>query len=139
MTAIGERIARSASELVGTSFRLHGRSRESGLDCVGLVTECLALAGMKPVAPTGYAMRNSNIDGLLMCAKASGLGIASGRIRPGDILLVRPGPAQHHLVVAEDTRTFVHAHASLRRVVRSRSPLPWKISRHWRAYEPEES
>ena len=38
-------------------------------------------------------------------------------LRRGDVLLTRPGPAQHHLLIALGADGFVHAHAGLRRVV----------------------
>ena len=49
-----------------------------------------------------------------------------------EILLVRPGPAQHHLLVVTSLSSFVHAHAGLRRVVEAPLPTSWPIMRHWR-------
>jgi cell wall-associated NlpC family hydrolase len=62
----------------------------------------------------------------------SGLADAASPLAPGDVLLVRPGPAQHHLVIAAAAGGFVHAHAGLGRVVLTPAPLDWPIDRHWR-------
>lgn len=51
---------------------------------------------------------------------------------PGDVLLVRPGPAQVHLLVCARDGRFVHAHAGLRRVVAMPGPHGWPVLRHWR-------
>jgi hypothetical protein len=62
----------------------------------------------------------------------SGLAAAAGPTRAGDVLLIRPGPAQHHLVIAATAGGFVHAHAGLRRVVLTPAPLGWTVEHHWR-------
>lgn len=128
----GDRLAQAAQSLVGAPFRLHGRDPALGLDCVGLVHAAFAAAGLPVDAPRTYALRNTRIDDALAFAGRAGLVDAEGPVAPGDILLVRPGPAQFHLLVAVHTARFVHAHAGLRRVVATPGPLPWPISRHWR-------
>ncbi|WP_095012178.1 NlpC/P60 family protein [Tsuneonella mangrovi] len=125
-------VATSAEALVGTPFRLHGRDPATGLDCIGVVAAALA-RGHRPVsAPTGYSLRNRSIVSQLAFAERAGLVEAQGQIEPGDIVLVRPGPAQHHLLVAVADGSFVHAHAGLRRVVSTPAPLAWPTVRHWR-------
>ncbi|HEY6815218.1 MAG TPA: NlpC/P60 family protein [Croceibacterium sp.] len=132
MTVARAALAAAAERLIGTPFRLHGRDPARGLDCVGLVAAALAEAGRPVRAPTGYWLRQSRLDGLLDAATHAGLGAAAGAVTPGDVLLVRPGPAQHHLVVAGMAGGFVHAHAGLGRVVLTPAPLAWPIVRHWR-------
>lgn len=122
----------AAEELMGTPFRLHGRDPARGLDCVGLVAAALQAAGRPARAPTGYRLRQLDPGPLLDAAEASGLGLVAGAVQPGDVLLVRPGPAQLHLVIAGADGSFVHTHAGLGRVVRTPAPLPWPIERHWR-------
>ncbi|WP_247711858.1 NlpC/P60 family protein [Qipengyuania qiaonensis] len=117
MSACGEVIARAAEALIGTRFRLHGRSRETGLDCIGLVGTSLMDCGQDVRWPQGYGLRNADIARWLNLAEANGLAACAGPIRRGDILLTRPGPGQHHLLVALGGDRFVHAHAGLRRVV----------------------
>lgn len=128
----GERIAQHALDLVGTRFRLHGRDPASGLDCVGLALSCLAEAGRPLAFPAHYGLRNTDISALLALSERVDGIHGAPPYRPGDILLTRPGPAQHHLLVALGPASFVHAHASLRRVVETPFPSPWPILRHWR-------
>ena len=127
----GAALAAAAERLIGVPFRLHGRDPVRGLDCVGLVAAALAEAGRPALAPVGYRLRQVAIDGLLGAAATSGLAETAGPIEPGDVLLVRPGPAQHHLVVAA-AGGFVHAHAGLGRIVLTPPPLAWPVEHHWR-------
>ena len=127
-----ERFAAEAELLVGTRFRLHGRVAETGLDCVGLVARALEAAGRRAIAPGGYSLRNAAIDDLLAFAGRNLFFPCHEPLARGDLLLVRPGPAQHHLIIAISRDGFVHAHASLGRVVLHRGPLSWPVLFHWR-------
>lgn len=129
---VAERFASSAESLVGTTFRLHGRTPETGLDCVGLVASSLALAGRQVVAPSGYSLRNLDIEAYLAFAQRNGLVAAIGPIRRGDLVMTEPGQAQHHLLVATSPASFVHAHASLRCVVHQQGALADAPTWHWR-------
>jgi cell wall-associated NlpC family hydrolase len=131
MTA-GNALAEAALALVGRPFRLHGRDPATGLDCIGLVAVALQRTGHPALAPAGYRLRNPDIDAWLQFAGAAGLRPAHGPARPGDVLLVAPGPWQHHLLVAGQRGHFIHAHAGLGRVVEMPGPLPWPTVRHWR-------
>jgi cell wall-associated NlpC family hydrolase len=128
----GAALAAAAERLVGLRFRLHGRDAACGLDCVGLVAASLAEIGRPVFAPVGYRLRQVAIEGFLGAAARSGLAKATGPVEPGDVLLVRPGPAQHHLVIAATTGGFVHAHAGLGRIVLTPAPLEWPVEHHWR-------
>jgi cell wall-associated NlpC family hydrolase len=124
--------ARAAENLAGTRFRLRGRDPATGLDCVGLVAAALATTGRDPPAPSGYGLRNSSINEALGFASGAGFDECAGEPIAGDLLLVRPGPLQHHLLIALERGRFVHAHAGLRRVTITPGPAPWPILRHWR-------
>jgi cell wall-associated NlpC family hydrolase len=128
----GAALAAAAERLVGTPFRLQGRDPAHGLDCVGLVAASLAAIGQPSCAPAGYRLRQPAIARYLAAAAGCGLAAAAGPVEPGDVLLVRPGPAQHHLVIAATTGGFVHAHAGLGRVVLTPAPLAWPVAHHWR-------
>jgi cell wall-associated NlpC family hydrolase len=127
----GEALAAAAERFVGVPFRLHGRDPERGLDCIGLALAALETVGRRVRVPA-YRLRMREIGGLVAAASDAGLVEASGPVRPGDVLLVRPGPAQHHLAIAASGGGFVHAHAGLRRVVLTPAPLPWAEGRRWR-------
>lgn len=132
MNPPGLTLARAAEALAGSPFRLHGRDPATGLDCVGLVAASLGAVGAKAPATAGYRLRNRSIGHLLACATDAGLTPCQGEIRPGDVLLVAPGPLQHHLLIALEGNRFVHAHAGLRRVAITPGPPAWPILRRWR-------
>ena len=133
MSSERERFAAAADALVGTPFRFRGRDRATGLDCVGMVLAALADIGRKPAELNGYAMRQTHADHHFDVALACGFRpVEDGELDVGDLLMVSPGPAQLHLLVFTGEPGFVHAHASLGRVVRSPSPCPWIIERIWR-------
>lgn len=129
----GEHIYAAALALVGTRFRLHGRDPATGLDCIGLAVAAFGRAGCTLTAPVGYGLRNLSINAFLSSAVQPGLEPVSGPAQPGDLQLVQPGPAQHHLLIAGPDGSAVHAHAGLGRVVHSPAPLVWPVIAHWRA------
>lgn len=130
MARRGERIAAAARGYVGVRFRLHGRSAERGVDCVGLALLALAGAGRMKAEPGRYGLRGGNADLFEGWLKAAGMRrVRTGR--PGDLLLVQPGPAQFHLMIRVEGGT-VHAHAGLRRVVEMPGEAPWPVIGMWR-------
>ena len=130
----GDQLAAAAEALVGAPFRLHGRDPATGVDCVGVVLTALGTR----VKVRGYGLRNRSIAPFLELAAASGFAPHDGPTERGDLLLVRPGPGQHHLLIAAAPDRFVHAHAGLRRVVLQPGPLAWPVECVWRL-NPEES
>lgn len=138
MTDLAMRFAHHAEQLEGTPFRLHGRNPETGLDCIGLAACALERAGAKSVAPTGYTLRNSDIARYLAKVLPAGFAPVTGNVLRGDILLVRPGPSQHHLLVALGQNRYVHAHAGLNRVVIQTGLSGWPVLHHWRIAAAQE-
>jgi len=132
MTCAAERFAFEAERLVGIPFRLHGRDPATGVDCIGLVACALEAAGLRADPPQGYMLRNTNLGAHADKAGNSGFVPVAGPVIRGDLLLVRPGPAQHHLVVALGKARVVHAHAGLRRVVVQTADTGWPVLKHWR-------
>jgi len=132
----GERIAAEALALVGTPFRLRGRCAATGLDCVGLALLAAQRAGIRIDPPPGYALRGM-ADG-----RATELLTRSGfrpvlSASPGDLILVRTGALQLHLMIRAG-RGVVHAHAGLRRVVLMPGAIDWPVLGCWR-FPPIES
>lgn len=121
------RLAEAALELVGAPFRLHGRDAERGLDCVGVVAEALHRIGRITSVPEGYTLRGTAISRFISCAAQSGLRPTDAN---GDVILCMINPVQPHLLVRVNDG-FVHAHASLRRVVFMPGPLPWRVQMQW--------
>ena len=131
----GAALAAAAEALVGTRFRLHGRDAATGLDCIGVLAAALATCGRPAALPNFYSLRMRAPPELGEIAQDAGFTPCTAAVLAGDVLLVRIGPCQFHLVLAADRDTFVHAHAGLMRVVRSALPGDWLVVRHWRLAE----
>jgi len=134
----GVALAQAAETLCGCPFRLHGRDRTTGLDCIGVLAVALQMIGREVRFPSGYLLRTERYAGLPDLAAVHGFVAATGTIEPGDVLFVRPGPAQMHLLVAGSlSGCFVEAHAGLGRVVSRPGPIALPILQSWRlAREP---
>jgi len=126
--------------LVGTPFRLHGRDPAAGLDCVGLVAAAFDAIGIGFHPPDRYGLRNRTITPLLALlgdVPARRLGLSDRSSQTGDIVLGALGSSQNHVVIlsggfAGHASSFIHAHAGLRRVVRTPGDIPWPIIARWR-------
>ena len=132
---MADRIVAAARDLVGTPFRLHGRSAELGVDCVGLAALALTRAGHRGAPPSGYGLRSGD-EGLARGWLAQAGLNAVDEPTDGDLALVRPGPLQLHLMILVPGG-HVHAHAGLGRVVEMPGPSPWPLIGHWRTKQEE--
>ncbi|MDF1835208.1 MAG: NlpC/P60 family protein [Alteraurantiacibacter sp. bin_em_oilr2.035] len=132
MSADGLAFAKSARALVGTRFRLRGRDKRTGLDCVGLVTTALLAIGRTPPDIPYYSLRNRDCLRFHLLFEAAGFHQTAGVILRGDLIILKPSPGQLHLAVADNTARLIHAHAGLGRVVISPFPSPLSDYGHWR-------
>ncbi|WP_374410761.1 hypothetical protein [Novosphingobium colocasiae] len=137
--AFAEAFAEAAGWLVGVPFRLHGRDPHTGLDCVGVLASAGAAAGAAWTLPSGYALRHARVPDLDGLAAGLGFVPASGTVRRGDVLALRPGPGQVHFAITTAEQRFVHAHAGLGRVVEGELPEGWPCLFHWRPMLPRQS
>jgi hypothetical protein len=128
----GWHLAAAAEALVGVRFRLHGRDPAHGLDCIGVLAAALAAIGRPAPLPNAYALRSHRLPPLGALATACGFAETRASRRPGDVLMLRIGPCQHHLLVAARDGGFVHAHAGLARVVVMPGPPGWPVLHRWR-------
>ncbi len=122
---MADEVVARARAAIGAPFRLHGRDT-NGIDCVGLA----ALAHGEEVIPTGYRLRTNAPQALGERLRRSGFARADAPV-PGDVVVMRAGPAQLHLGVWTGTG-LVHADARLRRVVETPGPVQWPILSIWR-------
>lgn len=129
-------LADEALLLCGVDFRLHGRDADNGVDCVGLADLCVSAAGLNCDVPTGYSIRGGDIATVVNVMEQAGFKkiLSKDAPREGDLILVRPSPAQLHLMICTQGG-FVHAHAGLRKVVFSPGPCPWPIFQIFRFVE----
>ena len=128
----GLALAKAAEQFIGCNFRLRGRDPAIGLDCVGVVLAALANIGRHCLAPANYQLRMRDVSGFTNLAEQVGLIETPDTVRPGDVLLLKVGPCQHHCAIALSDGGFVHAHASLRRVVHTPDRPEGILVRHWR-------
>ena len=120
----GEAIAARAMTQIGTPFRLHGRTPDVALDCVGLVAYAIGAGEVI----RDYSLKGTKIDFILSYMDSVGLHslTPSTRICDGDIAIAVCSPSQFHLMVrAADG--WVHSHAGLRKVVHTPGASPWPI------------
>lgn len=130
MSERGDALAREALGLLGVPFRLHGRSAETGVDCVGLVALALRAVGHACKVPDRYALRGGQVRQFEAWLEAADLRRAD-EVARGDVVLVQAGARQFHLMLGTGGG-FVHAHAGLRRVVEMRGESPWPVLSVWR-------
>lgn len=115
---------------MGARFRVHGRTPEEGLDCVGLVAWALSAGGWRGEVPSGYRLRSGDLGRIAGLIEAVGL-VRVEEVRAGDVVLAVSGPGQVHLAVLTG-EGFVHADAMLRRVVERPGAVPWPVIGFWR-------
>lgn len=128
----GDALAVAAEALVGVRFRLQGRDPTHGLDCIGVLAAALAAIGRPAPLPVGYALRSHRLPPLEALVAACGFAETCAPPAPGDVLMLKIGPCQHHLLIAARGGGFVHAHAGLGRVVVTPGPPGWPVLHRWR-------
>jgi lipoprotein Spr len=128
--AAGDRIVAAARALVGTPFRLHGRSPATGVDCVGLALLSARAAGLNVEEPPPYRLHAGATPPVEIWMHAAGF-VAPRLACAGDIVLVRISPLQPHLVI-DAGGGVIHAHAGLGRVVIMPMPAEWRELSRWR-------
>lgn len=126
MEPLEQRICTFARQALGTPFRLHGRKLESGVDCVGLVAAVLERAGIIVPPLPRYAMRNLTTAQFAPLIKQLSLASVNGPLSAGDILVLKPAPAQLHLGIMTSCG-LIHADARLGKVVLSPARPDWPL------------
>src|SRR3954464_15323835 len=125
-----ERIVARARALIGVRFRPQGRSAEDGLDCIGVAI--MAMNRDPAGTRRNYRLRTGDPERVHRDFDASGLvELAPAAAEPGDIVVVRAGPMQLHILLLTDLG-YLHADAGLRRVVEVPGPVPWPVLSAWR-------
>ena len=123
----GTEIVARARALIGTRFRPQGRSRETGLDCIGLVAAAIAAERVRSDCP----LRGGSTDEIEAELARAGM----RRIDQADtgcVLVMRSGPEQLHLGIWTGT-ALVHADAAVRRIVERPGSPPWPVLSFWSA------
>lgn len=115
--------AERARALVGTPFRLQGRSAE-GLDCVGVAIETFGVQAAR--VRRDYRLRGDHAPEVRQFLGEGFRGVPRTQLRAGDLMLMKVAGDQVHLGV-RTSAGFVHAHAGLRRVVETPGMPEWPI------------
>jgi murein DD-endopeptidase / murein LD-carboxypeptidase len=121
-----DEVVERARSLIGVAFRVHGRSPETGLDCVGLI---VCATGTRYPVPSGYTLRNADEARWRTILNQHGARRAEG-VQSGDVLFLQAGPAQFHLGIWTG-ESLIHADARLRRVVELPGAPPWPVLGAW--------
>lgn len=123
----GDVVAR-ARAMLGVRFRPQGREAAHGLDCIGVVTAAFGLRGVR----RDYALRSEDVEAFEReFAGSNFVSLVPAAVCAGDVLLVRVGHAQLHVVLLTPDG-FLHADAGLRRVTEVPGPVPWPVASAWR-------
>ena len=121
-------VVRRARALIGVRFRPQGRTVKAGLDCIGVVAMAFGLTAVRG----DYALRSGNADVVNGEFASSGfLPIPPAEAGAGDVLLVRTGFRQLHVVILT-VDGYLHADAALRRVVEVPGAVAWPVKGAWR-------
>ena len=120
---------RLARGLVGAPFRPQGRDADTGLDCIGLAI--LAFGIPNSEVRRDYRLRGGSLDELNAELSKHFRRIGFRQRKPGDLLVCRVSADQVHLAI-DCGRSFVHAHAGLRRVAETPGAPPWPVLRVFR-------
>ncbi len=130
----GEIVARGRA-LIGTRFRAQGREPGLGLDCIGVAAAMFGMAGVR----RDYCLRSGEAGVVNAEFAACGFRrLAVTEAGAGDVLLVRVGPAQLHVVILTP-EGYLHADAGLQRVVEVPGAVAWPVASAWRQCDEEES
>lgn len=120
--------AARARALVGCPFRAQGRDPSLGLDCVGLA---IAVYQLRGEFRNNYRLRGDHRRELDRALRPHFRAVPKSHIRIGDLCLWSVGSEQLHLGVHAGP-SFVHADASLRLIVETPGPAPWRLLRVYR-------
>jgi lipoprotein Spr len=130
MRRSAEEIVAAGRALIGVRFRPQGRSIEHGLDCIGVAA--MATGTDSARVRRDYRLRGADAEAANSDLEACGFArLAPATAQPGDLLVVRPGPMQVHIVLKTDLG-YLHADIRLRRVVEVPGPVPWQVQSAWR-------
>jgi cell wall-associated NlpC family hydrolase len=112
-------LAESAMKYVGVRWRHQGRSRTSGLDCLGLLVVSLEDMGLEVEDHTSYD-RRPDARRLLRMVSAQLDPVPLDEIRSGDILLLHfkdVHKSPYHFAIVTERGRVVHGYGIRRKIV----------------------
>ncbi|MFT0167478.1 NlpC/P60 family protein [Paraburkholderia mimosarum] len=115
MSVTREQFVAELRTWLGTPFKIQGRLKGVGVDCVGLLICSAHNLGLTDFDQTDY--RRPRFEMLRDGCDANMQQIMLDTAGPGDVLLFRWGSHATHLMVLTSTDTVIHALATTGRVV----------------------
>lgn len=123
-----EKLLQTARSYIGTPFKLHGRVKGVGCDCLGLVVEIAKELNLKdkagvPIAKhdrTGYAM---HVNGEELLLKLDELFEVKEQFEVGDLVVLNYDNNPQHLGIIGNHpsgHSLIHAYLPLKKVVEHR-------------------
>jgi hypothetical protein len=124
-------IANAALALIGTPFHDHGRHPPHGVDCIGVIEQCLNQAGFEIIAPSDYRRQGDHAKRIVAFFADERFGKACDGPQTGDIAVAQITSRQFHFMIRVP-QGWVHAHAGLGKVVQTPDPIDWPLLGIWR-------
>lgn len=112
----GHDVVAEARRWLGAPFRHQGRSRETGVDCLGLVLSVGRALGFDLADAPAYT-RQPDAAALRAGLERHLLAVAPEAVRPGDILLMSIRRSPQHLGLLTEAGGIIHVHAAAGKVV----------------------
>lgn len=118
----GADVVAAARSFVGVRYRHQGRSRDHGVDCIGLPACVRAELGLVTQDVTDY-QRQATDESMLEWCRQYMVSVTRDALQPGDVLVMAFGPDRHMAIVGDYPHggfSIIHALLSNRRVVENR-------------------
>lgn len=111
--------AAAAESFAKVRWRLHGRSRDAGVDCGGLLVAALAEVGIEVPDSRDYDARMPDPELLWRLCRGGGVETDHADCGPGRVGLCRWKTREdpRHLVIMLERRRIVHVYPEVRKVV----------------------
>lgn len=138
MTLLRSQITTAARSFLGVPWRHQGRSRASGVDCVGLIYAVGDQLGLLPPEGVHIPPYRTQPDASLLAYFDKYMDrIAPADAREGTAIVFTFGSSAHHagIVVNSSSRSIVHAYAAKHQVVIDYLDSQSKGRRILRAYD----
>ena len=117
-------IVDKAREYLGVKFRHQGRSKETGVDCAGLVICVLRDLGMTPADSSDYNM-SPNPSQMLGIILQSAVEIPRCEAMPGDVLWMRFSTQPQHVAIITENG-IIHSYSKRGEVVEHSLNSVWR-------------
>ena len=130
-------VVAAARGYLGVPFRHQGRTRETGLDCIGLVVRVAHDLG---ISDADFLQYGRAPDGMQLTARLAAhmKRVRKRDLQPGDVVLLADGAWPCHVAILGDSYSpfsMIHSHVRARGVVETPYDAAWRErARAWFAF-----